>query len=99
GAVRRVEDQSKTRGLHARREGESMAAVLVHEVRARQDPAKVRVRGPTEVVGPPDELLQLVLDGVIELEAVTIEDLETVVVRRVMRGGDHDPGRERPPPR
>ena len=50
--------------------------------------------GPPELLGPPDQLLELVLDRVVELEAVTVEDLEPVVVGRVVRGGDHDPGRE-----
>ncbi len=33
--------------------------------------------------------------GVVELEPGAVEDLEPVVVGRVVRGGDHDPGRER----
>ena len=35
-----------------------------------------------QLLGPPDELLELVLDRVVELEAVAVEDLEPVVVRR-----------------
>ena len=51
---------------------------------------------PPSSLGPPDQLLELVLDRVVELEAVAVEHLEAVVVGRVVRGGDHDPGRERP---
>ena len=48
-----------------------------------------------ELLGPPDQLLELVLDVVVELEAVLVEDLEAVVVGRVVGRRDHDPGRER----
>ena len=47
-----------------------------------------------ELLGSPDERLELVLDRVVELEAVVVEDLEAVVVGRVVRRRDHDPGRE-----
>ena len=52
-----------------------------------------------ELLRAPDELLELVLDRVVELEAVAVEDLEPVVVGRVVRGRDHDPGGERAAPR
>ena len=44
-----------------------------------------------ELALAPDELLELLLDGVVELEAVAVEHLEAVVVGRVVRGRDHDP--------
>src|SRR4029077_16436113 len=48
------------------------------------------------VARAPDELLELVLDVVVELETGRIEDLQPVVLGRVVRGGDHDPGGELP---
>ena len=47
-----------------------------------------------QLLGGPDELLELVLDLLVELEAVLVEHLEAVVAGRVVRGRDHDPGRE-----
>ena len=55
-------------------------------------PEPVRRRAG-ELVGAPDELLQLVLDRVVELQPVGVEDLEAVVLGRVVRRGHHDPGR------
>ena len=55
---------------------------------------EVAVPDPAELLGAPDQLLELILDRVVKLEALLVEDLEAVVVRRVVRGRDHDPGRE-----
>ncbi len=51
-----------------------------------------RVPDPAELALAPDELLELLLDGIVELEPVGIEHLEPVVVGRVVRCRDHDPG-------
>ena len=40
------------------------------------------------------ELLELVLDGIVELQPVAVEHLEAVVVGRVVRRRDHDPADE-----
>ena len=50
---------------------------------------------PAQLVRLPDQLLQVILDGVVELQPAAVEDLEPVVVGRVVRGGDHDPTGER----
>ncbi len=68
-------------------------------------PDSARPRGPASMRRPiaalptpasspvaPDERLELLLDVVVELEAVAVEDLEAVVIGRVVRGRDHDPG-------
>jgi hypothetical protein len=39
-------------------------------------------------------VLELVLDRIVQLEALLVEHLETVVVGRVVRRGHHDPGRK-----
>ena len=56
---------------------------------------------PTPPSSPSRQIscLELVLDRVVELQAVAVEHLEAVVVGRVVRGRDHDPGRVRPAPR
>ena len=55
-------------------------------------PITRRPQSRRELVRPPDQLLQLVLDGVIELQAVGVEHLEAVVLGRVVRSRHHDPG-------
>ncbi len=78
----------------ALREREPVAPVVVDQVVADDDPPEAGVRRAAEVVRAPDQLLELVLDRIVELEAVAVEHLEPVVVGRVVRGRDHDPGRE-----
>ena len=75
-----------------------MRQVGLDEV-ARVDPAtQVGVADAAELALAPDELLELLLERVVELEAVGVEDLEAVVVGRIVRGRDHDPGGERAGP-
>ncbi len=65
------------------------------EKRPRVDaPAELGVSDPAELLGPPDQLLELILDVVVELEALLVEHLEAVVVGGVVGSRDHDPGRE-----
>ena len=78
---------------------EPVLDVAVQQRRPVDHPAELAVRRPGQLLGPPDQLLELVLDRVVELEPVAVEDLEPVVGRRVVRGRDHDPGRERAAPR
>ena len=54
---------------------------------ARAAPARTR-----QLVRPPDERLELVLDRVVELQPGGVEDLEAVVLGRVVGCRDHDPG-------
>ena len=72
-----------------------MFAIRLDEVARVDDPPEPGVADAAEVVGSPDQLLQFILDGIVELEAVAVEDLEAVVVGRVVRGRDHDPADER----
>ena len=71
-----------------------MGAVAIEELVRGDRATEVAVPDPTELLGTPDQLLELVLDRVVELEALLVEHLEAVVVRRVVRCRDHDPRRE-----
>ncbi len=62
-------------------------------------PADPVRRHAGQLVRPQDGGLQVVLDVVVELEAAGVEDLEPVVLGRVVRRRDHDPGRELAGPR
>ena len=53
---------------------------------------ELRIADATELALAPDQGLELLLDRVVELEALGVEDLEAVVVGGVVRGRDHDPG-------
>ena len=75
------------------------STVRVEQRRAVDRPAHLGVRDAAELLGPPDQPLELVLDRVVELEPGVVEHLEPVVVGRVVRRRDHDPGRERAPSR
>ena len=94
GAVRTVEHQMRAGRLDASGEPEPVTQVVVDEAGADHDPPEAGVRRAAEVARAPDELFELVLDGIVELEAATVEHLEPVVVGRVVRGRDHDPGGE-----
>ena len=61
---------------------------------ARDAAPDPRGRHARQLVGPQDQRLQLVLEVVVQLEAARVEHLEAVVLGRVVRRGDHDPGRE-----
>jgi hypothetical protein len=67
-----------------------MVAVAIEELVRGDRATEVAIPDATELLGAPDQLLELVLDRVIELEALLVEDFEAVVVRRVVRGRDHD---------
>ena len=49
---------------------------------------------PGQLLGAPDEGLELILHGVVEFQAALVEHLQAVVAGRVVRGRDHDAGRE-----
>ena len=95
-AVRAVEDDAQAAAGIDRRRGPAGAGGS-----ARCRPRASTIRPSSALPTPPsssvapDQLLELVLDRVVELEAVAVEHLEPVVVGRVVRGRDHDPGRER----
>ena len=99
GAVGGVEDEMRVGRAHARCERQPMTEVVVDEIGSRDDPAHTGIRRAAEVVGPPDELFELVLDRIVELEAGPVEHFQPIVVGRVVGGRDHDPGRERAAPR
>ena len=82
------------RGGHGRGEPESVAEVVVETRPSVDRPTDLGVAQARELLGSPDQLLELVLDRVVELEAMAVEHLEPVVVGRVVRGRDHDPGGE-----
>ena len=77
---------------------EASARPVLHVAREQAG----RVHGPADrsrvharqLVGAQHERLELVLDVVGELLAAGIEDLEAVVLGRVVGRGDHDPGGE-----
>ena len=68
--------RSRSRGRSAARPPRSIAAsaepvvaVAIEELRRDDRPADLGVADAAELLGPPDELLELVLDRVVELEA------------------------------
>jgi hypothetical protein len=75
-----------------------MCPVVVEATAGVDHAAELLIRGAGQLLGPPDQAFQLVLDRIVELETVAIEDLEPIVEGRVVRGRDHDPGREWPLP-
>ena len=77
-------------------EAEPVDAVVGQAPRASIIRPRSSFATPPQLLGPPDQRLELVLDRVVELEPGGVEDLEPVVGGRVVRGGDHDPGGERP---
>ena len=78
--------------LHLASQPQTVIEIQVYEIVGIHQPPESIGGRPWQFVGPPDELLQLVLDVVVELEAVLIENLQTVVAGRVVRGRNHDPG-------
>ena len=65
----------------------------------RVDVAAERVVGRShEFVGTPDEVVERLLLRVVELHAVAADDLQAVVVGRIVGGADHDAGLEWPLP-
>ena len=94
GTVRAIEDHAQATGRDRARKAQPMVAIAIEELVRGDRSTEVAVPDPAELLGAPDQLLELVLDGVVELEALLVEDLEAVVVCRVVRGRDHDPGRE-----
>ena len=69
-------------------------AVALEELGGLMDPADPRVARATQLLGPPDQRLEGVLAIVVELHPPLVEDLQAVVVGRVVGGRDHDPGTE-----
>ena len=75
-----VEHQVQAAGVDRRREAEPVRPVVVEPRAGVDHPAELLVRRARQLLGPPDQPLQLVLDRVVELEPVAIEHLEAVVV-------------------
>ena len=97
GAVRAVEDDVE---VARRRLGEPapVVQVAVEERGVVDHAADPGVSRTAELLAPPDELLERVLGRLVELEAAAVEDLEAVVVGRVVRRRDHDPRPRSPAP-
>jgi hypothetical protein len=76
-----------------------MLPVAVQQRRIDDGPPDLGVPDRAELLGPPDQLLDLVLHRVVELQPVLVEDLEPVVVGRVVGRRDHDPRGEVAGPR
>ena len=71
GPVRAVEDDPQARrpSIDAG-EPEAVLAIALEQRRIDDRPADLGVADRAELLGPPDQLLDLVLDRVVELEAV-----------------------------
>jgi hypothetical protein len=93
-AVGAVEHDPEAAGLDRASQPDPMLPVAIEQTRVDDGPTDVGVADRAELLCPPDQLLDLLLDGVVELESLPIEDLEPVVIGRVMGRRDHDPGRE-----
>ncbi len=72
-------------------QADPVLAVARQQAAGIDRPAQLGVAHPAQVARPPDELLELVLDVVVELEPGRVEHLQAVVLGRVVGGGDHDP--------
>ena len=94
-AVRAVQDETPTGAPDVGGQAAAMGDVGLDQLARVDPPAEVGVAHADQLALAPDELLERVLGVVVELEPVAVEDLEAVVVGRVVRGRDHDPGRER----
>jgi hypothetical protein len=81
---------------HTRGERPAVLHVALEQVVGIPGPAQRRVRRATELLRPPDEVLELVLDPVVELQALGIKHLQAVVVGRVVGRRHHDSRLERP---
>ena len=80
-AVGGIEHEAQAAGVDRRREREPVRPVVVEPGAGVDHPAELGVRRTGQLLRPPDQLLELVLDRVVELEPVTVEHLETVVGR------------------
>ena len=94
GAIGAIEEDACPARADRPRELHPMPAVIVQQAGGIERAAELLVIDATQLVGAPDELLQLVLDRIVELQPTFVEDLEPVVLGRVVRRGDHDPRRE-----
>lgn len=94
GAIRAVEhDLDALEALLARRDHE--LHVLIQEIRAVLDVADVLRRRARVVIVRLELMhdgLELILDGIRQLVAVAAEELDAVVVERIVRGRDDDAG-------
>ena len=81
GAVRAVDRDAEAGQVGA----EALEHVLEVAVRRDLDPVDLAAAGSRRV----EERLDLLLGGVRQLAAVAVEELDAVVLRRVVRGGDH----------
>ena len=78
------------RGTDTAGQAEPMLEVAVEVAASVDDAAEAGVRRAVQLVGAQDERRELVLERVVELLALACEDLEPVVVGRIVRGRDHD---------
>jgi hypothetical protein len=98
-AVRPVQHDMESGRVDRARQPDPMLQVRLDGPGRVHRPPELRIADAAELALAPDQRLELLLDRVVELEAVGIEHLEAVVVRRVVRGRDHDPGLVRTAPR
>ena len=88
----RVEDDPDPAAADRRGETGPVGDVAGHALAGIHRDPQLVVADAAELLRPPDQLLELVLDGVVELQPVVVEDLQAVVLGRVVGGRDHDPG-------
>src|SRR5438552_330854 len=83
-AVGGIEHEAQTARVDPGGELEAVRTIVAEASGGIDHAPKLGVRRAGQLLGPPDELLQLVLDRIVELEPLAVEDLETVVERRVV---------------
>jgi hypothetical protein len=94
-AVGDVDDDVETRRVSRAGQLSPVIHVPPEQVAGVERPAEPVRRGSRQLVGAPDQRLELILERVVELQPVPVEHLETVVLGRIVRGRDHDPRLER----
>src|SRR3989304_5838949 len=78
-----VEDDAQ-RGAHRGGQDHAVAAVVVEAGPGGHLAAQAGVRGAGQLLGAPEQRVELVLDHVVELQPVRVEDLEAVVLSGVV---------------
>ena len=92
GAVGAVHQNPHARQIRAHGGGQMVDVVLPLLLVGVDDPADVAVGLQGDLLAGEDDVLNLTLQGVGELEALTVEDLDAVVLKGVVGGGDDDTG-------
>jgi hypothetical protein len=91
-AVRGVEDDVEVARLDRSRKARPVRDVVRDEPACVHGPPDPDRRHAGELVGPEHDRLEILLGVIGELLAGRVEHLEAVVLGRVVRGRDHDPG-------